>query len=124
MPCSTMNCRAWGGKVAHTWSALSRLADQASGDKVELLGDPTIVKAVRERLEEHCRRSSGSASRVTRLLFIDTPLSFDLGEVTDKGSVNQRAVLRNRADLVERLWSDDPRIIAVESRQSEVSTSQ
>jgi feruloyl-CoA synthase len=33
-------------------------------------------------------------------LVLAEPLSFDRGEVTDKGSVNQRAVLRERADLV------------------------
>ena len=43
------------------------------------------------------------------------PLSFDRGEVTDKGSINQRAVLRNRADLVACLWSDDPRVITLGS---------
>jgi hypothetical protein len=36
-------------------------------------------------------------------MFLDTPLSFDRGEVTDKGSVNQRAVLRERAGLVASL---------------------
>lgn len=40
-----------------------------------------------------------------------TRAAFDKGEVTDKGSVNRRAVLRHRADLVEALWSDDPRVI-------------
>ena len=32
------------------------------------------------------------------------PLSLDHGEVTDKGSVNQRAVIRNRPDLVAALY--------------------
>jgi feruloyl-CoA synthase len=31
--------------------------------------------------------------------------------VTDKGSVNQRAVRRNRDDLVQSLYGDDPRVI-------------
>jgi feruloyl-CoA synthase len=36
------------------------------------------------------------------------PPSIDTGEITDKGSINQRAVLKNRADLVERLYADSP----------------
>jgi len=40
-------------------------------------------------------------------------LSFDKGEVTDKGSINQRAVLQHRGDMVASLWSDDPRVIAL-----------
>jgi feruloyl-CoA synthase len=42
---------------------------------------------------------------------VQQPLSFDRGEVTDKGSVNQRAVLRERADLVASLWSEDPALL-------------
>jgi feruloyl-CoA synthase len=48
---------------------------------------------------------------VVAALVLETPLSFDKGEVTDKGSVNQRAVLRERADLVASLWSGGPQVI-------------
>jgi feruloyl-CoA synthase len=34
--------------------------------------------------------------------------SLDVGEMTDKGSINQRAVLANRASLVEELYADPP----------------
>jgi feruloyl-CoA synthase len=36
------------------------------------------------------------------------PPSIDLGEVTDKGSINQRAVLQARAGLVEELYAEPP----------------
>jgi len=48
---------------------------------------------------------TGSASRVTRAIVMSTPPSIDLGEVTDKGSINQRAVLTHRAELVEALYA-------------------
>lgn len=48
---------------------------------------------------------TGSASRVARALVMDRPPSADLGEVTDKGSINQRAVLRLRAADVEALFA-------------------
>jgi feruloyl-CoA synthase len=38
---------------------------------------------------------------------LEEPLSLDRGEITDKGSVNQRAVLRHRAHLVEELYSNN-----------------
>jgi feruloyl-CoA synthase len=58
--------------------------------------------------------ATGSSTRVVRALIMAAPPSIDAGEVTDKGSINQRAVLRNRADLVERLYAEtpEPEIIA------------
>jgi feruloyl-CoA synthase len=37
---------------------------------------------------------------------LEQPPSIDLGEVTDKGSINQRAVLTHRTAAVERLYAD------------------
>jgi feruloyl-CoA synthase len=53
-------------------------------------------------------RQAGSSRRVERLLLLDEPPSLDAGEITDKGYVNQRAVLERRADLVARLHGDPP----------------
>ena len=47
--------------------------------------------------------STGSANRIARLHLMDVPPSIDLGEVTDKGSINQRAVLKHRETLVNAL---------------------
>ena len=41
-------------------------------------------------------------------MLLDTPPSLDVGETTDKGSINQRMVLRHRAALVEELYADPP----------------
>jgi feruloyl-CoA synthase len=51
---------------------------------------------------------AGSAARIERLLLLDDPPDMDAGEVTDKGYVNQRAVLERRADLVARLLAEPP----------------
>ncbi|WP_418318141.1 feruloyl-CoA synthase [Piscinibacter sakaiensis] len=50
--------------------------------------------------------SSGSANRVARLQVLTEPPAIDAGELTDKGSINQRAVLANRAALVEAMYRD------------------
>jgi feruloyl-CoA synthase len=56
-------------------------------------------------LGEVCAGATGSSTRVPRALMLDAPPSIDAGEVTDKGSINQRAVLRHRAALVEELYA-------------------
>ena len=52
--------------------------------------------------------STGSSNRVARALVLDEAPSLDAGEMTDKGSINQRAVLRRRAALVEELYMNPP----------------
>jgi len=52
--------------------------------------------------------STGSSNRVTRALLLEEPPSLDAGEITDKGSLNQRVVLERRAALVERLYCAEP----------------
>ena len=57
--------------------------------------------------------ATGSANRVTRLMLMAEPPSIDLGEVTDKGSINQRAVLKHRDDLVQALYDEPPGHIVI-----------
>ena len=45
------------------------------------------------------------STRVARAILMVEPPSMDKGEMTDKGSINQRAVLKNRAALVDELYA-------------------
>jgi feruloyl-CoA synthase len=72
------------------------------------LGDPATHATFREMLEAFARTSTGSSNRVMRAIVLREPLDIDAGEVTDKGSINQRAVLTKRAALVERLYAEPP----------------
>jgi feruloyl-CoA synthase len=67
--------------------------------------DETIRSDFRQRFTEFRASATGSSTRIARALLIDGPLSIDRGEVTDKGSINQRAVLEHRKTLVEVLYS-------------------
>ena len=67
--------------------------------------DPLVRDAFRERFARLLSRSTGSSTRIMRALLLDLPLSIDRGEVTDKGSINQRAVLTHRSRLIEALYS-------------------
>ena len=52
--------------------------------------------------------NSGSSNRVARAIVLEEPPSLDAGEMTDKGSINQRAVLKRRAALVDELYLNPP----------------
>ena len=70
--------------------------------------DRLIRDAFRERFAKFLATSTGSSTRITRAILLDVPLSIDRGEVTDKGSINQRAVLEHRSQLIEILYSPTP----------------
>src|SRR5262249_21212429 len=55
-------------------------------------------------LTSFARLSTGSSNRIARAIILDSPPSIDAHEITDKGSLNQRAVLRHRAALVEEIY--------------------
>ena len=57
-------------------------------------------------LREFARRGTGSSNRIARAIVLREGPSMDGGEITDKGSLNQSAVLKRRAALVEQLYTD------------------
>ncbi|MGH8741563.1 MAG: feruloyl-CoA synthase [Burkholderiales bacterium] len=57
-------------------------------------------------------REGGSSTHPTRALIMSEPPSIDANEITDKGYMNQRAVLERRAALVDKLYSSDPAVIS------------
>jgi feruloyl-CoA synthase len=79
-----------------------------SDDLAAMAGDPLIRAAFRERLTKFLATATGSSTRIARAILLDTPLSIDRGEITDKGSINQRAVLEHRATLIDELYSPKP----------------
>ena len=80
-----------------------------------VLNDDAVRREFRARLATLAARGSGSSNRITRLLLLDEPPSIDRGEMTDKGSINQRAVLVHRAMLVDELYAapSSARVIAL-----------
>ncbi|AQU84371.1 MULTISPECIES: feruloyl-CoA synthase [unclassified Halomonas] len=71
--------------------------------------------AVRERFQQMLRdldlHSTGSSTRIRRALLLDEPPRLDANEITDKGSLNQRAVLENRAQAVAELYSNSSPLV-------------
>lgn len=79
----------------------------------EIIRHPSVRAQIVAKLSAHQKQASGSASRVMRILVMEDALRFEKGEVTDKGSINQRAVLLHRKELVESLYGDTPQVITV-----------
>ena len=73
-----------------------------------MLADQRVRAEFARLLGALLRRGGGTSSRICRAILLAEPPSLDLGEMTDKGSINQRAVLANRAALVEDLYADTP----------------
>ncbi|WP_338833886.1 feruloyl-CoA synthase [Bradyrhizobium septentrionale] len=79
-----------------------------AGDIAAAANDPLVRAAFRERFARVLAGATGSSNRIARAILLDTPLSIDRGEVTDKGSINQRAVLEHRADIIDALYAPVP----------------
>lgn len=95
-----------GALVVPRPDGLRRIAgDTVPADApLPVLLDAAPVRAFFQALADRLwREATGSASRVARWHLLEEPLAIDRGEVTDKGSVNQRAVLAHRAELVQAL---------------------
>jgi feruloyl-CoA synthase len=73
-----------------------------------LLADRRVRAEFARLLDTLLQTSSGTSNRICRAILLAELPSLDVGEMTDKGSINQRAVLANRAGLVEELYADPP----------------
>ena len=73
-----------------------------------LLSHPVIVSRFTDVFTTLAAASTGSSTFVARAIVLEDPPSMDAREVTDKGSINQKAVLAHRAALVDELYTASP----------------
>ncbi|MFC5499505.1 feruloyl-CoA synthase [Caenimonas terrae] len=98
-----LNLKEVGALIFPT-PAVRQLAGLPAGASLQEVLQSAPVQAHFQRvLDELASHATGSASRVARLHLMHEPPSIDKGEVTDKGSINQRAVLKHRDALVTAL---------------------
>lgn len=74
----------------------------------EILRHEAVRSHFQSLLETLAADATGSSNRIVRAVLVEESPSLDAGEVTDKGSLNQRAVLEHRAALVEELYTAEP----------------
>jgi feruloyl-CoA synthase len=96
-------CRALAPDLPHTAPA------------AEIVHHPTVVAKFAELLESFAKQATGNSNRVVRAMLMDEPPSLDAGEITDKGSLNQKVILARRAALVEEMYAEpaSPRVLRV-----------
>jgi feruloyl-CoA synthase len=89
------------------------LTADATADDV--LAHEKVTDAIRQKLQALATRSTGSSNRICRAVLLAGPPSLDAGEVTDKGSINQRAVLARRSSLLDELYNipHSPNVISI-----------
>jgi feruloyl-CoA synthase len=75
-------------------------------DLKTIVNTPSVLAALQTVLNTFATQSTGSSTLIKRAIFADFNLSIDKGEITDKGSINQRMILSNRVEVVERLYTN------------------
>ncbi|MBV8510764.1 MAG: feruloyl-CoA synthase [Xanthobacteraceae bacterium] len=88
--------------------ACRALAPDLKGDLAALVSDPRVRREFQTRLDTLAREATGSSNRVLRAMVLEEPPLMDAGEATDKGSINQRNVLKRRAAVVDELYAEPP----------------
>ncbi|KAB0569173.1 feruloyl-CoA synthase [Pseudomonas palleroniana] len=87
----------------------------AEASDTEVLASAPVRQWFADWLQRLNREATGNASRLEWIALLDEPASIDRGEITDKGSINQRAVLQWRAAKVEALYrGEDPTLLRAE----------
>ena len=74
----------------------------------DLISRPQVRERIVQGLAAHNRAHAGSSMRIARVLVLAVPPGIDANEITDKGYINQRAVLEHRAAEVARLHAETP----------------
>ena len=88
-------------------AACRRVADAAADAPAdEVLAQAGVRDHFTDSLSRFSAAQGGSSTRVQHALLLTEPPSIDAGEITDKGSLNQKAVLRRRVALVDALYGD------------------
>jgi feruloyl-CoA synthase len=106
-----LNMKEVGAMVFPT-PAVRKLAGlPADASLHDVLDAPGVLAQFQQIVDELARNATGSANRIARLCLLADAPTIDRGEITDKGSINQRAVLMHRAETVAKLHSDGLRFI-------------
>ena len=95
--------------------ACRQLASEAA-EPGAILTHPRVRQAFRDLLMALARQAGGASERITRFALLAEPASIDAGEITDKGTLNRRAVIARSASVIEALYAgaEDPLFISLE----------
>jgi feruloyl-CoA synthase len=92
------------GAMIFPTPAVRSLCDLPAGASLaDVLASPAVLAKFQAIVNELSKTATGSANRIARLCLLSEPPTIDKGEITDKGSINQRSVLAHRVDMVAAL---------------------
>ena len=90
-------------------AACRELAGLASDvPDADVLADPKVRRHIKDGLTRHNAANPGSSTRFSRVVLLADPPDVDANEITDKGYINQGAVLQRRHASVDALYAEPP----------------
>ena len=98
-----INLKEVGAMVFPTQAVRTLSGLSADASMSEVLASAAVVAHFQTVVDTLSKNSTGSANRIARLCLLAEPPTIDRSEITDKGSINQRAVLTHRAATVAAL---------------------
>jgi len=86
----------------------------------QITSSQALRAALQDRLEQLASTGTGSSNRIVAALLVESPPSHAAGELTEKGTVNGRALQRNRPELLAILFDDwDERVLRIRPRDAQ-----
>jgi feruloyl-CoA synthase len=83
----------------------------------QIVANKALRAMLQERLEKLAAAGTGSSNRIVAAILVEVPPSHSAGELTEKGTVNSRALQRNRPELLDILFSEhDDQVLRVAPR--------
>ncbi len=101
-----INLKEVGAMVFPTQAVRALSGLDASVPMADVLASAPVNAQFQKIINQLALGATGSASRIARMCLLAEPPTIDRSEVTDKGSINQRAVLMHRAETVDALHAD------------------
>lgn len=102
-----LNLKEVGAMVFPTQAVRALSGLPADASMHEVVDSAPVLAKFQQVVNELAKSATGSANRIARLCLLADAPTVDRGEITDKGSINQRAVLTHRADTVAKLHADE-----------------
>jgi feruloyl-CoA synthase len=101
-----LNLKEVGAMIFPTPAVRALSGLPADAPLADVLASAPVQAKFQAVVNALAQSATGSANRIARLCLLSEPPTIDKGEITDKGSINQRAVLSHRADTVAALHGD------------------
>ncbi len=91
------------------------IAEHDNASTAAIINHVVVKKSLQKLLNELAEKSTGSSTLVKRAVLADFVLSIDKGEITDKGTINQKRVIENYPEIMGLLYANPPGEVIIEA---------